>query len=65
MAACVKWLLSVVVSLSDGAEELGMRPGAEAVMKELIGALHRVYDLLLEWTGIRVAEVERLFVMLS
>jgi len=65
VAACLKRLLSVVVSLSDGAEELGMRPGAEAVMKAQIGALHVVYDLLLERTGIWVAEVERLFVALS
>jgi hypothetical protein len=63
LAACVKRLLSVVVSLSDGAEKLGMRPGAEAAMREQMGALHRVYDLLLERTGIRVAEVERLFAL--
>jgi len=63
VAACFKRLLSVVVSLSDGAEELGMRPGAEAVMKAQIGALHGVYDLLLERTDIRVAEVERLLVV--
>ena len=65
VAACLKRLFSVVVSLSDGAEKLGMRPGAEAVMKQQIGALESVYDLLLERTGIRVAEVERLLVSLS
>ncbi len=65
VVACLKRLFSVVVSLSDGAEKLGMRPGAEAVMKQQIGALESVYDLLLERTGIRVAEVERLLVSLS
>ena len=65
VVACLKRLFSVVVSLSDGAEKLGMRPGAEAVMKQQIGALESVYDLLLERTGIRVAGVERLLVSLS
>jgi len=37
-----------------------MRPGAEAKMRDQIGALSRVYDLLLERTSTQVAEVEEL-----
>ena len=65
VAACFKRLGSVAVSLSYGAEKLGMRPGAEGVMKQEMRAIKRVYDLLLERTGIRVAEVERLLASLS
>lgn len=59
--ACAKRLLSVVISLLDGPEKLGMRPEAVALMKRQMEATRRVYDLLLERTGIRVGEVERLF----
>ncbi len=65
VAACFKRLGSVALSLSYGPEKLGMRPGAEGVMKQQMGAIKRVYDLLLERTAIRVAEVERLFASLS
>lgn len=65
VAACARRLLSVVISLSEGPEKLGMRPEAVAMMKQQMGAIEGVYDLLLERTGIRVAEVERLFASLS
>ncbi len=58
--ACTRRLFDLVVSLSEGAERLGMRPGAIAMMKRQMGAFHSVYSLLLERTGIRVAEVEQL-----
>jgi aminoglycoside phosphotransferase (APT) family kinase protein len=58
--ACVKRLGSVVVSLLAGPEKMGMRPGAEAMMRQQMGPLGRVYDLLVEWTGIRVPEIEDL-----
>ena len=58
--ACLKRLFSVVVSMQDGAGELGMRPGAEAIMARQMGAMGEVYRLLLERTGISVAEVEQL-----
>jgi len=60
VAACAKRLGSVVLSLSYGPEKLGMRPDAATMMRQQMGALKRVYDLLLERTGIRVAEVEEL-----
>jgi aminoglycoside phosphotransferase (APT) family kinase protein len=59
--ACVRRLRAVTVSLSEGAEKLGMRPDAVTMMKQQLGAIKQVYELLLERTGIRVAEVERLF----
>jgi aminoglycoside phosphotransferase (APT) family kinase protein len=63
--ACLRRLFSVMVSVSGGAETLGMRPGAEEVMKQQAGPLKRVYDLLLERTGVRVAEVEKLLTSLK
>jgi aminoglycoside phosphotransferase (APT) family kinase protein len=65
VAACFKRLYGVAVSLSEGAERLGMRSGAEAIMKRQIGAIKQAHDLLLERTGIRVGEIERLFASFS
>jgi aminoglycoside phosphotransferase (APT) family kinase protein len=61
VAACARRLFSVVISFSEGPEKLGMRPEAVAMMKQQMGAIERVYALLLERTSIRVAQVERLF----
>jgi aminoglycoside phosphotransferase (APT) family kinase protein len=58
--ACVKRLASVTISLLDGPEKLGMRPNAVAMMKQQMGATRKVYELLLERTGIRIGEVEKL-----
>ena len=60
VAACFKRLGSVVLSLSEGPEKLGMRPGAEAMMRKRMDAIKRVYELLLERTGIRVPVVEEM-----
>ena len=65
VAACTKRLASVYFSLSLGPEKLGMRPDAVAMMKQQMGAHKKVYDLLLERTGIRIAEVERLLASVS
>ena len=59
--ACLKRLYGVTASYSYGPENLGMRPDALATMGTLIDAFKKVYDLLLEKTGIRVTEVEKLF----
>lgn len=64
VAACCRRLFSVVLSISHGADKLGMRPGAEAAMKRHLRPLTRVYDLLLDRTGIQVPEVEALFASL-
>lgn len=60
VAACARRLLSVVISLSEGPEKLGMRPAAAVMMKQQMGAIKRVYDLLLERTGIEVPEIDQL-----
>ena len=58
--ACAKRLFDVLVSLSEGPEKLGMRPEAAAQMRKQMGATRKVYDLLLERTGITIPEVEKL-----
>jgi aminoglycoside phosphotransferase (APT) family kinase protein len=63
--ACLKRLGSVVVSLSFGPEKMGMRPGAQAGMRQDVEAYQRVYDLLLERAGVRIAEVEEMLTSLS
>ncbi|MGD0005711.1 MAG: phosphotransferase [Anaerolineaceae bacterium] len=58
VAACVRRLVSVIISVTYGAEQLGMRPGAEAIMRSQAPSLARVYDLLLQRTGLPIKEVE-------
>jgi aminoglycoside phosphotransferase (APT) family kinase protein len=58
--ACVKRLGSVVISLLEGPEKMGMRPEAVAMMRQQMGPLGSVYDLLVERTGIKVSEIEDL-----
>jgi len=53
-------LRDVSVSLTSGAEEMGMRPGAEEKMRQDSEHLHRVYSLLKEKTGLRIPEFEEL-----
>jgi aminoglycoside phosphotransferase (APT) family kinase protein len=56
--ACARRLLSVAASLSVGAEQLGMRSGAEEMMRESAGHFRKVYGLLRERTGIQLPEIE-------
>jgi aminoglycoside phosphotransferase (APT) family kinase protein len=65
VAACARRLFSVVISLSEGPEKLGMRAGAVTMMKQQMGAIKGVHDLLQERTGIRVSEVDRLLAQFS
>jgi aminoglycoside phosphotransferase (APT) family kinase protein len=58
--ACAKRLASVTLSLSAGAEQLGMRAGAEAMMRRQLPALRTVYDRLQGLTGLHIPEVELL-----
>jgi aminoglycoside phosphotransferase (APT) family kinase protein len=55
---CARRLLSVAASVSAGAEQLGMRPGAEEMMRESAGHLRKVYGLLRQRTGIELPEIE-------
>ena len=52
-------LLSMIVSLKMGAEQLGMRSGVEEMMKEDSKQMSTVYNLLKETTGIRLPEIEQ------
>jgi aminoglycoside phosphotransferase (APT) family kinase protein len=63
--ACLKRLYSVAASLRYGPETLGMRPGAETMMVQQMGALARVYNLLLDRTGLEVPEIEELLAQSS
>ena len=61
VAACLSRLANIVVALRGSAGELGMNPDAVALISQQMPAHKRVYDLLLERTGIPIAEVEQLF----
>ena len=60
VANAVKRIGSVLISLSAGADQMGMRPDAVANMRRDFPALQRVYDLLVDRTGLRIAEIEAL-----
>jgi aminoglycoside phosphotransferase (APT) family kinase protein len=60
VAAGLKRLGSVFLSLSAGADQMGMRPEAVERMRRDFPALQRVYDLLVDRTHIRIPEVETL-----
>lgn len=53
-------LTDVAVSMTSGAEEMGMRAGAVEMMREASGHLHGVYRILTERTGLRLPEFERI-----
>lgn len=60
VAACLRRLGSIVVSVKAGAEQLGMRPGAEETMSQQRGPLAYVYGLLQARTDLSVPSVETL-----
>ena len=60
VVACIRRLFSVLVSFSHGAEKMGMRPGAETMMRQHSRALKGVYAILVDRTGITIPEVEKL-----
>jgi aminoglycoside phosphotransferase (APT) family kinase protein len=62
--ACARRLFAIVVSLSEGSEKLGLRPNAALMMRYKRAGFERVYGLLRERTGIRIAETERLLASL-
>jgi len=57
--AIARRLLSIIISIIMGAEELGMRSGAVEMMKGDSEHLYNVYDLLKDRTGIRLLEFEK------
>jgi len=63
VVACLRRLFSILISLGAGAEKLGMRPGAEAMMKD-VGHIESVYALLREKTRISIPEIDELLLTL-
>lgn len=63
--AIIRRLTDVYISLTSGAEEMGMRPEAVEMMKEASGHIKRVYNLLRERTGLRLPEFEELLITLE
>jgi len=61
VANAIKRLGSVMISLSAGAEQMGMRPDAIAAMRRDFPSLRWVYNLMFKHTGISVPEIERFF----
>jgi hypothetical protein len=61
-AACIKRLASVMISLGAGADAVGMRPGAEAIMSSRMPRFAVVYKRWLALTGIRLPDVETMLV---
>ena len=51
-------LTDIAVSMTAGAEARGMRPGAVEMMRESAGHIRRVYDALVEVTGLRLPGYE-------
>jgi len=63
--AILRRLFSISVSLSDGASKLGMRSGAETMMKQNVDHLKNVYELLIDRTGIAIPKIETLLETLT
>jgi aminoglycoside phosphotransferase (APT) family kinase protein len=59
VAACLRRLISIVVSLRAGAEQLGMRPGAETMMKN-VSHIENVYALLRDRAAVSIRDVDDL-----
>jgi aminoglycoside phosphotransferase (APT) family kinase protein len=60
VAAGVKRLYSSYLSVSIGAEKLGMRPGAEKIMMENAPKLQAAYRMVFSHTSLRIPELDAL-----
>ena len=58
--ASLRRLNDVLVSLSQGAEKMGMRAETADLIRQQLGPVRRVYEILVERTGIQIEEVSRL-----
>jgi hypothetical protein len=58
--ASLRRLFSISVSISDGADKLGMRPEAVAMMKRNVSHIKSVYSVLYDRTGVAIPEIESL-----
>jgi len=62
VAASLKRLFSMIVSIEYGAEKLGMRPGAEEIIRQQVGPMQYYYTIIQRETGLRIPEVEKYLV---
>lgn len=62
--ACMRRLYDLSATMVHGAEKQGLHPDAAADMRRQKPAYERVYELLLQRTGTRIAEVESLLASL-
>jgi aminoglycoside phosphotransferase (APT) family kinase protein len=60
VCACVRRLFSLVISLSAGAEKMGMRAEAIQTMQSQAIPARRVYQMLQDYTGVPVKQFEQL-----
>ena len=60
VAACAKRLFSMVFSVQSGAEKMGMRPGAENIIRQETEHIQRVYEVLRSRCDVVIPEVEAL-----
>lgn len=60
-AACLKRIGSVMVSLRNGADAVGMRPGAEAIMASRLARISTVYQRWLQITDTPLADADKVF----
>jgi aminoglycoside phosphotransferase (APT) family kinase protein len=60
VAACVKRLGTMMISLAAGADQMGMRPETAAIMRRDFPAFRRVYALMAARTGLCLPEIEAL-----
>ncbi len=63
--ASARRLFSILVSIKMGPGKLGMRPGAEDMIKRNVKHIKAVYKLLYEKTGITIPEVEKMILDIS
>jgi aminoglycoside phosphotransferase (APT) family kinase protein len=58
--ACLWRLRTVLAALSKGPEKLGWRPDADGTIRQQMGAVRQMYDVLLERTNAHVPQIESL-----
>lgn len=63
--AIARRLFSIIVSIKMGPSKLGMRPGAENMIKSNIRHIRNVYELLYEKTGVTIPEIEKMIIDIS
>jgi aminoglycoside phosphotransferase (APT) family kinase protein len=59
--ACARRLLDLTVSLTQGAERMGMNAEATKAMRSSMDAHRRVYCLFIERTGLRIQTFDKVF----